>query len=100
MANGPTEPRWLIVVRRDKPELFETLRQSFESDPRVTVIRDRRNALVRPKVERRRAPESDRAQELWEDLGLRLIHQADDLTVYEAPPDPRSESSPPGPGAR
>ena len=53
-------PRWLIVVRRDRPELYENLRQSFELDARVRVILDRRQA------DRRRAGipvETDRRRE-------------------------------------
>jgi riboflavin biosynthesis pyrimidine reductase len=35
-------PRWLIIVRRDKPELYEHLRESYADDSRVEVILDRR----------------------------------------------------------
>jgi hypothetical protein len=35
--------RWLIVVRRDKPEIYADLRRSFELDGRVEVVLDGRH---------------------------------------------------------
>jgi hypothetical protein len=37
-------PRWFIIVRRDRPGLYEHLRDSYEGDARVEVIFDRRLA--------------------------------------------------------
>ncbi len=44
MLNGGELPRWIIIVRRDKPGLYEHLRESYEGDARVEVILDRRLA--------------------------------------------------------
>jgi hypothetical protein len=41
----PSLPRWFIIVRRDKPHLYEHLRDSYEGDGRVEVIFDRRLAV-------------------------------------------------------
>jgi hypothetical protein len=37
-------PRWVIIVRCDKPGLCDHLRKSYEGDARVEVIFDRRLA--------------------------------------------------------
>jgi hypothetical protein len=42
VLNGPELPRWFIIVRRDKPWLYEHLRESYVGDARVEVIVDRR----------------------------------------------------------
>jgi hypothetical protein len=42
VLNGPELPRWFIIVRREKPWLFEHLRESYVGDARVEVIVDRR----------------------------------------------------------
>lgn len=39
-------PRWIIVVRRDKPGLYEHMRQSYEGDARVEVLLDRRRGTA------------------------------------------------------
>ena len=36
--------RWLMVVARDRPRLYANLRESFEGNPLVAVIVDRRQA--------------------------------------------------------
>jgi hypothetical protein len=37
-------PRWFIIVRRDKPLLYQHLREQYKGDGRVEVIVDRRRA--------------------------------------------------------
>ena len=37
-------PHWFIIVRRDRPGLYQHLRESYEGDGRVEVILDRRLA--------------------------------------------------------
>jgi hypothetical protein len=73
--NGAALPRWFIVVRRDKPVLYQHLRESYDGDGRVEVILDRRRAVLTempPEADarererrghnRRAATESDRRQ--------------------------------------
>jgi hypothetical protein len=58
VLNGPGLPRWVIIVRRDKPWLYEHLRESYEGDARVEVIFDRRlaaPAAMPPEANMRRA---------------------------------------------
>jgi hypothetical protein len=69
-------PCWLIVVRRDKPRLYEILRKVWEGDPMFEVVLDRREGAEPGKhaTERRRAltPEE---QEMWETVGFRLVYR-------------------------
>ena len=86
---GPAGHRlgpWLIVVRRDRADLGRHLGAGFETDPRVTVVVDRRRAdrRMRP-VERvwvtserrqrrdRRAPPGGEDGSLWASLGFRVL---------------------------
>jgi hypothetical protein len=94
MTGDATCPRWLIVVRRDKPDLLRGLRRSFAPDGRVSVIFDRRQVEAVPaeadwrqqprrKADRRAVPEgADRRRKqrrmpwtvkeraLWQDAGF------------------------------
>ena len=50
-------PRWLIVVRGDRPVLYQHLHASYAGDGRVEVILDRRQAVLTempPEVDARR----------------------------------------------
>jgi len=40
-------PCWLIVVRQDRPMLYQHLRESYAGDGRVEVILDRRRQAER-----------------------------------------------------
>ena len=93
-------PRWLLVVRRDRRDLYQNLLDAFHDVPRVVVILDRRdgerrraetvppqNAPERRWRNRRAAPSGAEA-DLWQTAGFRLIHAADDLEVYEAEDHP------------
>src|SRR5262245_61596519 len=44
MRAGARLPRWFIIVRRDRPVLYQHLRDSYEGNDRVEVIVDRRRA--------------------------------------------------------
>ena len=93
-------PRWLIIVRRDEPGLYQHLLDAFQEVPRVVVILDRRRGERRrtetapshrtPERRRRdrRAAPSGAEADLWQTAGFRLIHAADDLEVYEAEDHP------------
>jgi hypothetical protein len=66
--------RLLFIVRADRPELYESLRRTFDGDDTVEVVRDRRHVerrgtrravtLSAPRehrtTERRKSPELDR----------------------------------------
>jgi hypothetical protein len=82
MRSDATAARWLIVVRRDKLDLFHDLQRTFANVPLMAVILDRRERERR--AERspemggqrqapRRAPLSTAELELWETIGFRLI---------------------------
>ena len=73
-------PRWLIVVRRDKPRLYESLRQNFEPDTGVDVILDRRYADLPSEIAERRAPLPGQEDDPWESLGFRLICWTEDVS--------------------
>jgi hypothetical protein len=84
--------RWLMVVARDRPRLYANLRESFEGNPLVAVIVDRRQAdpggaAATPADEaqiRRRQPLSPEQTGTWLQLGFILVRQEDGLAVYEA----------------
>ena len=86
-------PRWVIVVRRDRREFYESLRLLFEADGRVEVVLDRRTGArrgenwpvgtERRRSSRRRAPMPEQAA-LWEDAGFRMIHRDEGYDVYQA----------------
>ena len=42
MPDEAPPPHWFIIVRRDKPVLYQHLRDQYEWDGRVEVIVDRR----------------------------------------------------------
>jgi hypothetical protein len=100
---APPEPRWLIIVRREQQDLYHNLVEAFREVPRVVVILDRRHGdRRRPDVpppgvperrrrDRRQAPSAAEA-ELWQTAGFRLIHEAADLSVYEAEDQPSRTS--------
>jgi hypothetical protein len=88
---------WLIIVRRDAEMLYQHLRQAFESDPQVTVIKDRRRAERRvrgvpvPEDRRtsdRRTPATVQDDKVWHSLRFRLIHRDENMRVYQAATEP------------
>jgi len=106
MTGGATPSRWLIVVRRDKHDLYANLLQSFEPDGRVDVILDRRQAdpwmesvpleanwraQQRRKADRRASVEDGRRRRqrrkaltakergLWQNEGFILAHRGNDF---------------------
>lgn len=80
-------PRWLLVVRRDRPRLYANLRESLADQPEVEVILDRRQGEDgRPAGHpERRAAWGPRERDQWETLGFRLVYRGEDLRVYERP---------------
>jgi hypothetical protein len=85
-------PRWLIVVRRERLDLYADLRRNFEGDGRVKVILDRRERTRRTATapmgtDRRRSdrrkPPPAREAAMWEDAGFRLFYRGEDMRVYE-----------------
>jgi hypothetical protein len=80
----PRLGRWLVVVRRDRPELCGQLNESFGDNPRITVVVDRRlRERRRPPAPRgpggaerrdgtdRRTPAPGMNGQVWETLGFR-----------------------------
>jgi len=99
-----TLPPWIIVVHRTEDRLFKQLSKAFESDPHVTVIKDRRRAGRRqrstPVTEERRrterrTPPPVQGEILWQSLRFRLIHRDPDLKVYQAPEAEPARITPP-----
>jgi hypothetical protein len=85
-------PRWLIVVRRDRRDLYEDLRRNFDGDGRVRVLLDRRERIRREArvpvgTERRRSDRREtpgtRDVSMWEDAGFRLYYRGEEMRVYE-----------------
>ena len=83
--------QWRIVVRHDKRELYLDLRRSFEADPRVAIILDRRQASRRvntspPDADRRRRERrgavAGKTLDLWATAGIRL-EEAFAVTKWE-----------------
>lgn len=85
---------WLIIVQADAEMLYQHLRQAFESDPQVTVIKDRRRrarAVPVPEDRRisdRRTPTTVQDEKIWHSLRFRLIHRDENVTVYQAATEP------------
>ena len=82
MHGDAAAARWLIVVRRDKPDLFRDLSRAFADTPQMVVIQDRR--VRERRAERspvaggkrqapRRTPLTAAELELWETIGLSLV---------------------------
>jgi hypothetical protein len=84
-------PHWLIIVSRDKPELYERLQESFSAAPLVWVIFDRRRgerrraggsaAAERRRSDRRRPPS---VRETSPEATYRLIQHVDGVLVLQA----------------
>ena len=97
MPDTATAPRWIIVVRRDRADLFASLKRAFPGGA-VEPVLDRRlgerrqDGLVvvpnRRRRTRRRKPAA-RDQALWEVAGFRLTEAAgavvERLPAVEAP---------------
>lgn len=82
MHGDAAAARWLIVVRRDKANLFHDLSKTFANIPQMAVILDRRERERRrerspvaggQRQAPRRAQLSAAELELWETIGFRLI---------------------------
>ena len=83
MHGDAAAARWLIVVRREKPNLYRDLSKTFANIPQVTVMLDRREGGERrregspaaggQRLAPRRTPLTAAELELWETIGFRLI---------------------------
>jgi hypothetical protein len=83
--------QWRIVVRHDKRELYLDLCRSFEADPRVAIILDRRQAPRRVNTSpadadrrrrERRGTLAGKTLDLWATAGIRL-EEAFAVTKWE-----------------
>ena len=92
-------------MHRDEDTLYHNLLQAFVSDPRVTVIKDRRRTDRRTQTvpmhsERRRVdrrlPRTAADEKIWQSLRFHLIHRDETLTVYQAG-EPLEGAPPPAP---
>jgi len=111
MSSETMPPRWLIVVKGEKLNLYENLRQSFEPDTRVDVILDRRRADRRMETvpvgteprpqrrrEQRRKPPPAEEVAFWENSGFCLIYERTKTPSSTEPkrnPPGRKSGSPP-----
>jgi hypothetical protein len=83
---GADNGAWLIVVRGDRAELGRYLDRGFETDPRVTVVVDRRRrdrrtrstppasvAVERRRWRDRRLPRTAKDGSVWASLGFQVL---------------------------
>jgi CheY-like chemotaxis protein len=106
---APPRPRWLIIVQRERHDLYRDLCRNVAPDGSVRIILDRRQTerrreTTRTEPDRRRRERrqglSARDAELWAVAGLRLFYQDEDMQVYEvsaeasAVAEPRASFSP------
>jgi hypothetical protein len=108
MPTDAEAPRWLVVVRADRPELFARLQLSFEGNTQVEVLLDRRRA-DRRRVEapvtadRRRRPRrrglTAHTRAIWEDAGFRLAPAAP-VRLRGGPADPAASADTAASGLR
>ena len=63
MPDEATQPRWLLIVRRDRPVLYQHLREQYEGDGRVEVIFDRRVLATAQRAEGDRRQKDRRASD-------------------------------------
>jgi hypothetical protein len=86
----PERPRWTIVARADRPEVFATLRRSFVGSAWVQVVVDRRRGQRRrssgsvPGAERRGVGRRSADKHPTQVPEFRLAHRGDGFEVYEA----------------
>jgi hypothetical protein len=86
----PERPRWTIVARADRPEVFATLRRSFVGSAWVQVVVDRRRGQRRrsggsaPGAERRGGGRRSADRLPMQVPDFRLAHRGDGFEVYEA----------------
>lgn len=86
----PDRPRWVIVVRVDRPEMYAALRRSFAGSVWVEVVVDRRHGERRqaggnePAVDRRRAGRRSADVGSGRVSAFRRADRGADFVVYEA----------------
>ena len=83
--------RWLIILDRDRKDLFTGLRRRFEG--RALVILDRRHGdrrthdvlvEVERRVTQRRGPLTPPEAALWQDGGYRMLFRPEYFEIFEA----------------
>ena len=98
-------PRWVIVVRGDRHDLYENLHESFELDRRVRVILDRRRSdrraeahtvkRQRRRVQRRKVPELHEMR-FWENAGFCVVYERAANAEWRPSSTVRLRRKPPG----
>ena len=93
MGVTPERPRWVIVTRADRPEVYPALRRSFAGSAWVEVVvdrrrgkrrRERRHVTLLPAGERRLTGRRRVDQDLTQTPAFRLAHRGDGSEAYEA----------------
>ena len=86
----PERPRWVIVVRVERSEVFAALRRSFAGSDWVDLVVDRRRGERRqgrgstPAAERRGGGRRSADRQPVRVPAFRLAHRGDGFEVYEA----------------
>ena len=85
----PERPRWVIVTRVDRPEVYPKLQGSFAGSPWVEVVIDRRlgerrNGTSAPARDRRLAGRRSTDQDPAQTPAFRLAHWGNGFEAYEA----------------
>jgi hypothetical protein len=86
----PERPRWTVVARADRPDVFAALRRSFVGSAWVQVVMDRRRGQRRrsgggaPGSERRGVGRRSADRLPTQVPDFRLAHRGDGFEVYEA----------------
>ncbi len=83
MADDMPLGRWLLIVKRDQRDLYDSLRTLFAGDPSVEIILDRRTVESPEETARwqeRRAPLSSQQTAAWADLGFFLARRQEKPT--------------------
>jgi hypothetical protein len=84
--------RWLIILARDRKDLFAGLQRRFEG--RALVVLDRREAdrrvhdllvEVERRVAQRRQPLTSPEESLWKDGGYRMLYRPEGFQIIEGP---------------
>ena len=85
----PERPRWVMVTRADRPEVYPALQRSFAGSAWVEVVVDRRQGerrrgSVRPVKDRRLAGRRTADRDPAQTPTFRLAQRGDGFDAYEA----------------
>jgi hypothetical protein len=86
---APQRARWVVVVKKDRPDTFAALRRNFAGSAWVEVVvdrrrGDRRRAALGTPVERRRGGRRTVDRDSAQVPTFRRAQRSDDCEVYEA----------------